>query len=99
MENNQTHSKRSRNLGATDLPARRRSVDPMQAYDALPGPLRGWLAQASLPWSPVSTKRIWMRVRARGLSQERALQYLEQAEARTLARDSLSTSHHMNRQS
>jgi len=84
-------NRKPRNLGATSLRARRRTGDPMQAYDALPVALRGWLAQAALPWSPVSTKRIWMRVRAKGLSVEHALQYLEEAEARTLARDSQST--------
>jgi len=34
------------NLGATKLKRRQRSVDPMRAYDALPQPLRQWLAGA-----------------------------------------------------
>ncbi|MEC9104487.1 MAG: DUF6525 family protein, partial [Pseudomonadota bacterium] len=37
---------------ATTLRRRRRPADPMQAYDALPRPLRAWMAQAALPWSP-----------------------------------------------
>ncbi|WP_424832779.1 DUF6525 family protein [Ruegeria sp.] len=31
----------------------------MQTYDALPRPLRQWLAQACLPWSPTSALKIW----------------------------------------
>ncbi len=31
----------------------------MQAYDALPQPLRQWLTQACLPWSPASALKIW----------------------------------------
>lgn len=89
-------NKPSRNLGSTSLRMRRRNVDPMQAYDALPRPLRNWLAQAALPWSPVSTNRIWTRARARGLSVEGALQSLAQVEAKTLARDNQSTSHKLN---
>jgi len=77
----------SRNLGATTLRARRRQGDPMQAYDALPGPLRSWLAQATLPWSPASAKRVWARARAKGESVEATLQSLARAETKTLARD------------
>ena len=35
----------------SSLAARRRTQDPMAAYDRLPPELRGWLAQAALPWS------------------------------------------------
>ncbi len=79
-------SNKSRNLGATGLKARRRPDDPMQAYDALPSPLRQWLSQATLPWSPTSAKRVWTRARAQGLSVEAALQTLERAETKTLSR-------------
>ncbi|GLQ34250.1 hypothetical protein GCM10007939_05330 [Amylibacter marinus] len=64
----------------------------MQAYDALPGPLRQWLSQAALPWSPVSAKRIWNRVRAEGHSVEAALETLRRAEGKTLSRDKYSIS-------
>jgi hypothetical protein len=79
-------SNKSRNLGSTGLKARWRSNDPMQAYDALPTPLRHWLSQAALPWSPTSAKRVWSRARAKGMSVEGALQTLERAESKTLAR-------------
>ena len=37
----------------TSLRRRRRSC-PITQYDRLPPELRHWLAQAALPWSPVS---------------------------------------------
>lgn len=60
----------------------------MAVYDDLPAPLRRWLAEASLPWSPASACRIWVRCRSKGLTTEDALGQLRAAEARTLARDS-----------
>lgn len=70
----------------------------MQAYDSLPGPLRGWLSQAVLPWSPASARRIWFKSRAKGLTQEETLVSLSRAEARTLARDRQSTAFKLNSQ-
>jgi hypothetical protein len=75
------------NLGQSSLPRKRRAIDPMQAYDSLPAPLRHWLSQAALPWSPQSVRRIWATSRAKGLSDEETLQRLNRAEAQTLARD------------
>ncbi|PJE36476.1 hypothetical protein CVM52_11930 [Pseudooceanicola lipolyticus] len=75
----------SRNL-ATSL-QRRRRANPMQTYDALPGPLRAWVAQAALPWSPASCLRIWRRARDQGDSPEAILARLDRAEALTLSRD------------
>lgn len=77
----------TKNLGATSLSRKRRATDPMRSYDDLPRPLRNWLAQAILPWSPTSARRLWNRARAKGLSAEDALSVLAKAEARTLARD------------
>ena len=77
----------TRNLGATSLRRKRRTVDPMRSYDALPAPLRNWLAQAALPWSPSSAQRLWRRARAKGLDPQDALDLLARAEAQTLARD------------
>ncbi len=77
----------SRNLGQTSLPARRSTGRPMQVYDALPVPLRRWLSQAALPWSPSSAKRIWNNAQRRGMNVEDTLRKLTQAETRTLARD------------
>lgn len=83
----------NRNLGATSLRRKRQSGDPMRRYDALPKPLRHWLSQAALPWSPVSAQRLWARARAQGLDTQDALQMLSAAEARTLARDQYAISH------
>lgn len=63
----------------------------MKTFDDLPSPLRQWVAQAALPWSPTSVRRIWTNSRAKGLSVEEALVSLGQAEAKTLARDQYST--------
>lgn len=75
------------NLGDTSLRRRRRSVDPMCTYDALPVPLRHWLSQAALPWSPTSARKIWKRAQAKGLCADDALALLRRAETQTLARD------------
>lgn len=77
----------SRNLGQCGLRRTRHSGDPMAAYDGLPAPLRQWLSEAALPWSPTSVRRIWSKSRAKGLSPQETLDSLSQAEARTLARD------------
>ncbi|MEJ6392660.1 DUF6525 family protein [Gymnodinialimonas sp. 2305UL16-5] len=78
---------KNRNLGDTSLRRKRQSIDPMRAYDALPTPLRQWLSQAALPWSPASARRIWQKALAKGLSAEEALSSLATIEAKTLARD------------
>lgn len=74
---------------STTLRCRRRP-DPMQAYDALPRPLRAWMAQAALPWSPASCRRIWTKARAEGASPDDILARLTRAEQLTLSRDRLS---------
>lgn len=73
----------ARNL-RTALPTRHST---MAEFDRLPPCLRGWLQQAALPWSTRSARRIWARALAETGSQAIALQRLERAEARTLARD------------
>lgn len=85
-----------RNLGESSLRRRRRAGEPMAAFDGLPPPLRRWLSEAALPWSPASVRRIWSRSRARGLSPEEILLSLSRAEARTLARDRQSTAFKLN---
>lgn len=79
-----THAK---NLGTTRLKTRRRRRDPMRQFDALPAPLRQWMAQAALPWSPESCQRIWSEATARGDTTREALARLSRAEARLLARE------------
>jgi hypothetical protein len=81
----------SRNLGQTSLRGKRRVGTPMQNFDALPLPLRQWLGQATLPWSPTSARRIWSTARARGLSEKEALSMLSKAEAGTLSRDTFAS--------
>ena len=75
------------NIGATSLPRRRRSGDPMLAFDSLPAPLRQWLAHAARPWSPASCRKIWLEGRQRGESAEDLIARLQRAEAKTLARE------------
>ncbi len=72
------------NLGESALRRKRRDRDPMAAYDRLPPPLRQWLSQAALPWSPASARRIWSKSRAKGLSPEETLHALKKAEEKTL---------------
>jgi hypothetical protein len=79
----------SGNLGETRLKRKRHRQDLMRAYDALPPPLRRWLAAAALPWSPVSCRRIWERARSRGEPMDAVLARLDRAQAQTLARDSI----------
>lgn len=82
---------RRANLGETTLKRRRRRTDPMRDFDALPPPLRRWLAQAVLPWSPGSCRRIWQRARAEGAPVSTVLARLDRAEARSLSRDPTGT--------
>ncbi|TYP69281.1 hypothetical protein A9A71_10166 [Stutzerimonas stutzeri] len=79
--------RRCANLGRTAQRQRRRTRDPMAAFDALPAPLRAWLSRAALPWSPASCLRIWQRQRARGATIDQILATLDRAEARALARE------------
>ena len=79
--------RRRTNLGATGLRRRRRPGDPMQDFDALPAELRRWLANAALPWSPESCRRIWLKAGAEGASIAERLDRLDRAERSTLARD------------
>ncbi|WP_299416313.1 DUF6525 family protein [uncultured Sulfitobacter sp.] len=80
-------SRHKRNLGQTSLRGKRRATDPMQTYDALPAPLRQWLGQAALPWSPASARRLWEKAHSKGACVEETLSALSQAEAKTLSRD------------
>ncbi|GAA4229020.1 hypothetical protein GGQ68_001302 [Sagittula marina] len=80
---------RASNLGEVRQRRRRRNGDPMRAYDALPAPLRRWMAEAALPWSPASCRRIWTRARQRGETVDTVLDRLTRAEAACLARETL----------
>lgn len=67
--------------------ARWRRVNPMQAHDRLPAPLRAWVATAALPWSASSVLRLWYRAMAVHRCPRAALDALSRAEAATLARE------------
>jgi len=86
------------NLGQSSLRGKRRSGDPMSAYDSLPAPLRLWLSEAALPWSTASARRLWSKSHAKGLTEEETLASLNVAEAKTLARDRHSTLIDFNQQ-
>lgn len=85
-----------RNLGQTTLKPRQRTVDPMTTYDALPPVLRRWLAEATLPWSPASCRRIWFAALARGDGEVAAIARLDRAQRKTLSRDRLTQSRPAN---
>lgn len=68
----------------------------MQAYDALPKPLRHWLSEAAMPWSPASARKIWKRALAKGLNPDEAIALLRQSETNTLARDKHTIRQHTN---
>lgn len=73
------------NLAAPRLRLRR--GDPMRDHDALPPCLRAWAAQADLPWSARSLRRIWNRTLSATGSSDAALYHLTALEAATLAKD------------
>lgn len=75
------------NRGANSLRTRRRNEDPMQAFDALPAPIRSWLSEAVLPWSPASCRKILRQARACGEGLDGAIARLDRAQQRTLSRD------------
>lgn len=76
-----------RNLGETRLRTRKRTEDPMRAFDRLPPDLRTWLANAALPWRPRSVQRAYDRALARTGDPDRALAELDQMQHSKLARD------------
>ena len=74
---------------------RARAGRGLSDYDRLPAPLRRWLAQAALPWSPRSARRLWGRALAEsGGDVAQALARLDAAEARQLSRESVIGSGH-----
>ena len=58
----------------------------MHRFDTLPPPLRAWLREAALPWSPQSALKIWNKACREG-GPEAALVRLSKVEAAMLARD------------
>ena len=75
----------TRNLASPRL--RWRQADPMRDHDLLPQPLRAWAAQAALPWSARSLRRIWDRSLATTGSDDAALRRLAALEAAALAKE------------
>lgn len=67
---------------------RRHRPCSIEQYDRLPPELRNWLAQAALPWSPVSALRVWTRaMRESAGDTDAVLRRLELIEARMLMKD------------
>ncbi|MCU0899592.1 MAG: DUF6525 family protein [Cypionkella sp.] len=75
----------TRNL--TSPRARWRAVNPMTEHDRLPAPLRIWAAQAALPWSARSLRRLWTRALRETGCPKAALSRLSRAERATLNRE------------
>ena len=86
MKNSRDTRRFETNLGRTPIKRRRGAGDPMREFDQLPEPLRAWLRQASLPWSPRSCRRLWSQYRKAGLSTEETLGRLSAAESRLLTK-------------
>lgn len=80
---------RGGNLGSTRQRLRARRSDPMTCFDNLPPELRRWLAEAILPWSPISCRRLWDRARREGASAAEALAALDYAQNNALKRERL----------
>ena len=59
----------------------------MRAYDAVPAPLRRWMAVAVLPWHPKTVAAAYARALARTGDPERALAHLDRVQAGLIARD------------
>ena len=65
----------------------RRRASTMHDYDRLPPELRAWLAQAALPWSVTSVRKLWAQAKRRHPTPDAALRHLTQVEQRALYRD------------
>ncbi|MFY0594982.1 MAG: hypothetical protein JXQ85_00995 [Cognatishimia sp.] len=77
----------TRNLN-TQLRRRRRQANPMAEYDALPTELRLWLADAALPWSPHSVRKLWQKaLNKSGGQTEGALAFMTNCEVNAIKKD------------
>lgn len=74
----------------TSLSLSKARRETMAAFDRLPAPLRTWLADARLPWSPDSARRAWRRAMWKSMGRTKAaLAQMDQLEEERLARDAL----------
>ncbi|UZD90585.1 DUF6525 family protein [Cognatishimia activa] len=72
----------------THLRRRRRKANPMAEFDALPSELRMWLADAALPWSPHSVRKLWQKaLRQSGGQSDQALAFMTSCEDRAIKKD------------
>ncbi|WP_299146638.1 DUF6525 family protein [uncultured Tateyamaria sp.] len=60
-------------MGQFSLHRKLRNGDPMLAYKGPPDPLRQWLSEAALLWSPSSVRQIWSISKVKGLTSEETL--------------------------
>ena len=77
----------STNRGHTSLRGRRRAGNKMAEFDRLPGELRGWLANAILPWGARSARRAYDRAMSRTNSWEQAVEELNLLQDKLVAHD------------
>lgn len=77
----------NRNLSTKLKKRRRPQADPMAAYDRLPPEARAWAAQAVLPWSAQSVRKIWSRALQETGCKISALSRLDAAEQATLSKE------------
>jgi hypothetical protein len=61
--------------------------DPMAEFDRLPPPLRRWLSDAALPWSPRSAHRAYLQALADLRCPHQALGRLDALQSERLRRD------------
>lgn len=59
----------------------------MAAHDGLPAPVRVWAAQAAMPWSAVSLRKLWSRALRETGCPDEALARLTAAERAMLRRE------------
>ena len=75
------------NLGETNRRRKKRIGNPMNEFDQLPLILRQWLNKAILPWSPLSVRRVWLKLIIKGLSFEEAINVLDKNEECTIKKE------------
>ena len=74
------------NRGRTRLKSRN-SPDPMGDFDALPAPLRQWMANAKRPWSARTVAKSYAKALAKTGSPDAALSELSSLQNKLLSKD------------
>jgi len=74
------------NRGRTRLKSRS-SPDPMSDFDALPAPLRRWVAEAKRPWSARTVRKSYAKAFAKTGDESAALSELTCLQNKLIAKD------------